>query len=82
MLRVTILCKLSCASVLTVRFTGDPNLPKFNRSSRSDCFECSIGSKDEEAIKMRSSFDSPLLQPILEGWESGASDVVFAGRRW
>lgn len=82
MLRVTILCKLSYSSVLIVRFTGDSNLPKFNRSSHSDCFECSIGSKDEEAIKMRFSFDSPLLQPISGGWESGASDVVFAGRRW
>lgn len=82
MLRVIILRKLSSTSVPTVRFTGDSNLLKFNRSSRSDCFECSIGSKDEEAIKIRFSFDFFLLQPIPGGWESGASDVVFGGRRW
>lgn len=82
MLHVTILCKLPCVSVLIVRFMGDFNLPKFNYSSRSDCLECSIGSKDEEAIKMRFSFDSSLLQPISGDWESRVSDVVFGGRHW
>lgn len=54
----------------------DPKLAKFNRSSRSDCFECSIGFNDEKTGKMAFVFDFSLSQPISRS-ENGAQTMLY-----
>lgn len=75
MLRVTILYKLFCASVLTIRYMDDSKLTKFNRSCYSDCFECSIGSNGEKPGKM--AFDFSLLQPISRRDKNRAQAISY-----